>query len=240
MGVLIFEGMTVGVLPGDLTISVAEDGSVQSRLIVSTAYNVVPIWMRIAKDSLQQAKLASEKLASEWSDDSASQKALLVAELAPSMQVCVACGIVLDGLYETLRPHANLSAAEVAAWRRNRLGRGKQIATVIHRVYRLDNHHSREFGKAISQIVKFRDLAVHPSLDLKNACTRPDLAVGVDWKFSAYRYSNALTAFESVGRMLVHLYERTHSDPKVSEAMANIFKSLRELDVAHDVHPSGT
>lgn len=238
-GVLIFQGMTVGVLPGDLTISVGDDGALESKLVLSTAYNVIPIWLRIAKDSLQHAKTASENLAAQWTDDAEKQKSLLIAELAPSMQVFVACGIALDALYDTLRPHANLSGDEVTAWRRNRTGRGKQIAAVIQRVYRLDNQHSKEFKKGITQITKFRDVAVHPSLELKNSCTRSDLEVGVDWKFSAYRYSNALIAFESTGKMMVHLYEKRSAGEKVVEAMENIFKAMLELGVAQKIAPEG-
>ena len=41
-GVLIFEGMTVGILPGDFVVSTDELGAVESKLILSTAYNVIP------------------------------------------------------------------------------------------------------------------------------------------------------------------------------------------------------
>lgn len=55
-GVLVFEGMKVGVLPGDLTIEVDESGSVNSKLILSTAYNVLPIWLGIANDQLRRSR----------------------------------------------------------------------------------------------------------------------------------------------------------------------------------------
>ena len=42
-GIVIFRGMKVGVLPGDLKISVGDDGSLESTLILSSAYNVLPI-----------------------------------------------------------------------------------------------------------------------------------------------------------------------------------------------------
>ena len=112
-GVLIFEGMTVGILPGDFVVSTDELGAVESKLILSTAYNVIPIWLRIASDNLASAKLASENLIKNWSENPESQKSLLVAELTPSMQVVIACGIALDALYDMLRPYSKLSETEV-------------------------------------------------------------------------------------------------------------------------------
>jgi hypothetical protein len=155
-GVLIFEGMTAGILPGDLKISFGDDGAMQSNMILSTAYNVIPIWLRIAKDNLRQAKAASEDVAAHWVDDPQEQKALLIAELAPSMQVCVACGIALDGVYDMLRPYANFEQQEIAAWRRNRTARGKRIAAAIQRVFRLDNQHSKDFASVEPYVEKSR------------------------------------------------------------------------------------
>ena len=74
-------------------------------------------------------------------------------------------------------------------------------------------------------------MGVHPSLELKNSCTRPDLSVGVDWKFSAYRYSNARNCFESTLKMMSHLFEKGCEDEKVVEGIKNIFSALQELGV---------
>lgn len=231
MGVLIFEGMTVGVLPGDFSISINEAGGMESKLILSTVYNVIPIWLRIAADNLMSAKMASGNLSKDWVDNPETQKSLLIAELTPSMQVIIACGIALDALYDMLRPYAKLSESDISSWKSNKTGRAKQITEVIRRVYRLDRENFDEFKRSISQIIKFRDLGVHPSLELKNSCTRPDLSLDVDWKFSAYRFSNANNCFESTMKMMIHLLGRTCSEEKVDAAMKNIFLALQELGV---------
>ncbi len=230
-GVLIFEGMTVGILPGDLVISTDEAGGVHPKLILSTSYNVIPIWLRIASDSLVGAKIASENIEKNWSEDTASQKAMLIAELTPSMQVIIACGIALDGLYDMLRPYSKISKSDIESWKSNNTGRAKQISEVIRRVYKLNGNDLRECTKLISDTIKFRDMGVHPSLELKNSCTRPDLSVGVDWKFSAYRFSNARNCFESTLKMMGHLFEKGCQEEKVAEGMKNIFSALQELGV---------
>jgi hypothetical protein len=47
MGVLIFKGMSVGILPGDFAISMDESGQLASTLILSTAYTqLMPVLRR--------------------------------------------------------------------------------------------------------------------------------------------------------------------------------------------------
>jgi len=197
-GVLVFKGMTVGFLPGDLAISVDESGSINSKAILSSAYNVLPIWLRIAHDQLVQAKQASDAVATRWAANDETNRELLVSELEPSLQVFVASGIALDALYDQLRPFAKLSHTEIQAWKGNKTARGKQITEVIRRVFKLKAKETALFQQSITEILKYRDMAVHPSLELKRMCTRPDIPVGVDWKFSAYRYSSAAGCFVSV------------------------------------------
>lgn len=231
MGVLIFKGMSIGILPGDFVISMDESGQSASKLVLSTAYNVIPLWLRIAKDRLNDAKRASEDIASNWDDDADHQKAMLIAELAPSMEVVVSCGIALDSLYDMLRPYAKLSEADINRWKVNRTGRGAQIFEVVRRVLKPENKHVKEFKKAITDIIKFRDMAVHPTLELKNALSRPDLDVAVDWKFSAYRFSNAWACFNTTTQVLLFAHQREHLDQRLVVAFKNIFEALEELGV---------
>ena len=107
-----------------------------------------------------------------------------MAELAPSMQVIVACGIAIDGLYDTLRPHANLSDVEIKKWRDNRTARSKQVMETIRRIYRLNSEQYNDLSKCIKFIFELRDKAVHPSQRLEHACKKPDIPVGVDWRFA--------------------------------------------------------
>lgn len=237
-GVLIFEGMKVGVLPGDFTVQVDEHGSIDANLVLSTAYNVLPIWVRVANDQLLEARKTSEAIRNQWSTNDQVNRELLIAELEPSMQVFVACGIALDALYDQLRPFAKLNAAELDSWKKNKTARETQIAEVVRRVYRLDAEVAAKFKQNITAILKYRDLAVHPSLELKQTCTRPDLQVGVDWKFSAYRYSNAERCFKATMEMLIHLYERKCNVSAVVADMERVFAALEELKVVKRNIPS--
>lgn len=231
VGVLIFKGMTTGILDGDCILTPDDSGEMNvSRLVISTAYNVIPIWLKIAYDNFNQAKLASERIKIEWNEDVDKQKALLIAELTPSMQVIVSCGITLDALYDTLRPHANLSAEEIQRWKDNKTGRAKQISDVIRRVYRLDNDVVKDFRSSISEIIKFRDMAVHPSLELKNACMRDDLSVAVDWKFVVFRFSTASNCLCYTLKILLYLRHK-RANESVNTKVDNLFLALEELGI---------
>lgn len=223
--------MKVGVLPGDLTIEVTESGAVNSKLILSTAYNVLPIWLRIANDQLLHAKQTSEEVKARWGSNDEANRELLVAELEPSLQVFVACGIALDALYDQLRPFSKLSQDDIQKWKENGTGRNKQIAEVIRRVYRLGTEETWQFKQNISEILKYRDMAVHPSLELKQTCVRPDIPVGVDWKFSAYKHSNAAKCFKATMEMLIYIYNRKSGINDVDQQMENVMEALIQLKV---------
>lgn len=231
IGVLVFEGMRVGVLPGDFKIEIAEDGTIDGKLILSTAYNVLPIWLRVAHDQVLQSRRAYENLKRDWGASEPANKELLISELEPSLQVFVACGIALDALYDQLRPFAKLTDEDRQRWRENRTGRGKQILEVIRRVYRLDAEYTTKFSTHISEIIELRDKAVHPSLELKQACTRHDLPCGVDWKFSAYRCSNAENCFHATMAMLIHIFEKKSGIAEIDTQMEHVFAALEELRV---------
>lgn len=230
-GVLLFQGMTVGFLPGDFEISIDESGNTNSQVILSTSYNVIPVWLRVAKDNFISAKAASEAVKQEWCENSDKQKALLVTELAPSMQVIVSCAIALDCLYDMLKPYAKISQADIGRWKQKGTSRGDQITEIIRRVFKIKGDVLKAFKKSTKEITKFRDMAVHPTNEIKRTCVRPDIPVGVDWRFSAYKFANASNSFNATLQMFIYLYENRCNEKDVNDAIDNIFLALQELGV---------
>lgn len=231
-GILLFQGMRVGILTGDFEIKLNESGEpIDTKLILSTAYNVIPIWLRAARDHLRTAKEASNAIAAKWIENESLHKDLLIAELEPSMQVIVACAICLDALYDQLKPHAKLDPTLLEAWAKNRTSRAAQIAFVIQRIYHLTNDISRNVSQIVETVLRWRDWAVHPSMELRNACSRPDVSVGVDWRFAIYRYENAKNCFTQSVTMLTYLHERKQQIAEVNDEMQRIVEALVELGV---------
>lgn len=237
MGVLIFEGMRVGFLPGDLKISVKDDGTTSSTAILSTSYNVLPIWMKIAKSNLSLAKVASQRIKEEWKENSDLQKELLIGELVPSVQVIVSCGISIDSFYDILKPHSGISKAERETWRANKTKRASQISETIRRVFKANNDLSSRLRQHITTVMDFRDKAVHPDSSLQRSCSRPDINVDVDWRFSAYRFSNAESIYRSTMEMILHLYDIKSGNSSVDQDMENIIKALIELKLVQKKEP---
>lgn len=229
MSVLIFEGMKAGILDGDFTIHVDESGQPHSNVVLSTSYNVLPIWLRIAHDNIVLAHEANNNVKNDWDEDPANQKSLLIAELTSSIQVFISCGISLYSLYDQLRPHANITQNDIDTWKQNRTKRSAQICEIIRRVYKLNNETFNGFRTNIKSIINYRDKAVHPDNSIKQTCNRPDIPVGVDWRFSAYRYENAAICYRRTMEMLIHLHEKKSGIVQVDNEMELIFKTLVEL-----------
>jgi hypothetical protein len=85
--------------------------------------------------------------------------------------------------------------------------------------------------KAIIEIIKYRDTAVHPSQSLKNACNRDDIKEGVDRIFAMYNFKNCKTCYESTKKILSYLHQKKSENEKVNKNIENIFKALIELKV---------
>jgi hypothetical protein len=234
-GILIFKGMKVGFLPGDLSFKFTENGKFNPKAVLSTAYNVVPIWVKSAHDSLRQANLASQEISQNWSEEPEKRRQLLLAELTPSMQVFVSCGIAIDGFYDMLRPYSKISEAERDAWRKNKTSRAKQVVETFRRTHKLKLEVLKSFDGCVSRIFKLRDMAVHPSLELKNSCTHPEINIGVDWKFAEYRFSNAEWCLTNTVNLFVYLYEHKSEVHEVNEAISAVIDALEELKVVQRI-----
>lgn len=236
-GVMLFKGMKLGILPGGFKLSIGMDGESNSTLMLATAYNVLPIWLNVARQQLEVASKAARGIKEAWGVSEQDNRQLLLRELQPCLLVIVACGIALDSLYEQLKPFAKLEASQLEAWKTNRTKRSAQIAEVARRVFRLDNSIGKAFRENIGMIIDARDQAVHPTFQLKEACSRPDLDVAVDWKFATYRYENALVCYKSCAEMIVHLIEKKSGVPEVDSEMERISEALQELGVVKRIEP---
>jgi hypothetical protein len=230
-GVMLFKGMKVGILPGGFKLSIDPDGDSNATLTLATAYNVLPIWLNIARHQLECASQAARGIKEAWGVNELNNRNLLLRELDPCLLVIVACGIALDSLYEQLRPFAKIEASQLESWKKNRTKRSVQIAEVIRRVFRLDSSTAKAFRENVDMIIKARDQAVHPTFQLKEACSRPDLEVAVDWKFATYRYDNAMVCYKSCAEMIVHLIEEKSGISEVDSEMARVSEALQELGV---------
>jgi hypothetical protein len=239
-GVLIFDGMKLGIRAGDLQFSLDGSSPENNRAILSTSFGVVPVWLSTARAALKQSEVASEAIKSSWSDDGASNKRLLIAELGPSMSVFVCCAIAVDALYDQLRPLAKLPDDLVQKWREKRTSRPKQISEVIRRVFRIPKAEASTISEALAWMFRARDNAVHPSSELKPACVRPDLPVAVDWKFAFYTCENAKVCYSNSMNLLSLLSEKSTHNKAVASELTGIVNALEEFGLIRRTSVSST
>ncbi|MCU4677713.1 hypothetical protein N7931_19065 [Catenovulum sp. 2E275] len=229
MGLLLFKGMKVGIQDGDLSTNFDENGISGANLNLSTSYNMLPIWLKIAYDNLILTKKANIKISEQWNEKDVNKQSLLLDELSTSIQVFVACGSALDALYDQLKEFANISQADIDLWKSKRTPRSAQIVEIIRRVYKLDKNFVKGAKRNIKSIMEFRDKVVHSSHEIRQVCTRPDISESVDWRFSAYKYTNSMIAYQRTMELLVLLYDKKAENAKVNENMEYIVESLIEL-----------
>jgi len=232
-GVLIFKGMKIGILPGDLVISPdkSDSSTPDASLSLSTSYNMMPIWLRMAKDNLRIAKNANIKISEQWNLANSDKKELLISEMIPSLQVVVSCAICVDAFYDLIKPHVKIPADEVKAWRKNKTKRSTQVAESIKRTYKLNNSVLNQVRNNITEIFNWRDRAVHPSHALQRACLRDDISVGVDWKFAVYRHKNADVVYNTTMGMLLYLYDLKSNMKELDDDMESVISALLELNL---------
>lgn len=231
MSVLVFEGMKLGVLENDFTITVDEDGGLSSKLVLSTSYNVIPLWLRLAQENCSEAKAKHEEITTDWPNDEEGQKLLLLSELRSSMLAIVACAISIDALYELVKRFAKLDEATLKGWQKGKKSRSHQIVEVFRRVFSLDKHEAKRCKKVVKDILDLRDRAVHPSHRLERSVQRTDIDLGVDWRFAAYRYSNCEIALNNTLNMFSEFFSRIENESPVRQEIDPLVKAFRKNQI---------
>jgi hypothetical protein len=67
----------------------------------------------------------------------------------------------------------------------------------------------------LKEIYRFRDLAVHPTAKANEPVRHPELDVGVEWRFVAYRYENAQPLVRAAIQLIDELVSK--GNPKADE-----------------------
>jgi hypothetical protein len=192
-GVFIGKGMNVSVPVGGLQISMGPSGGLQGSVRLQLHFDVVPSWTALALKHLADAH--NDKLARQqaWNASVEDDKGhTLEREFQSSMQAIMASAIALDAFYAALQDKVKIDQTLRDKWRANRTARYAQIAEVIRMAFELKPKGSAAMRNYLKETYRLRDLAVHPSADLKDPILHPELGVGVEWRFFYFRFDRAL------------------------------------------------
>lgn len=223
MGVFVSRGMTLQIPAGGLVIPL--DGSEPPSVTVHVHFDVCPTWLEIAAGHAREAIERKAARVAAWkATDEDAKATTLEREFETSMQAVMAAAIAIDSFYANLRDVVGVSTEDMSRWRANNTARYKQISEVLRRAFTLSNRAAVDLRKAIREIFRFRDLAVHPSGDVSAPILHEELQVGVEWRFAYFRADNAETLV-ALAHQIVR--ELVLSGKPANEAVGQYAASLR-------------
>jgi hypothetical protein len=119
---------------------------------------------------------------------------LAIRELIASMRAITASAFAIDAFYGSVKarspkhPHQDM-------WHEKGTARHKQVADTFRVHLRINKPATvKEIKHRVSQVFRFRDLAVHPGSKFREPIYRPDFNVALDWHFTVFRRENAINA----------------------------------------------
>jgi hypothetical protein len=121
------------------------------------------------------------------------------------MQAIMAAVIAIDAFYAAVKEHVPIPPATLKAWREKGTARHKQVYEVLRKGFKIATKTLPKVREVLSEIYRFRDLAVHPDPKLVQPLAHPDLKVGTEWRFVYFRYDNAKPLVTVALSMVVQL-----------------------------------
>lgn len=224
-----------------LNISIGPNGVNISCKSASLRQDLCRYWLQIALAHLADAAASNQDLID--ADASGLEENLgpaLRREFLASMQAMVSAAISLDAFYAAVKDRVNIPSQQLEAWKKNKLARWKQMAEVIRISFDISNNGFDTIRADLEQVMKFRGWAVHPPADQRSPVLHPDIARGVEWRFVAFRYSNAVTTV----RIALSLTNQLIKKPKIKfpdlvSYCENMKKALEPLVVTwSDTYPA--
>ncbi|GLS15704.1 hypothetical protein GCM10007935_31400 [Hydrogenophaga electricum] len=237
-GIYITRGMTVGIPAGGFSLSIGDDGKINSSLTLHVRFDVCPTWIELSLQHLATATEAGARRQAAWAGtDEEAKSAALEREFESSMQAVMAAAIALDAFYAMIQPHVVLPPTLVERWRTGRTARFSQVTEIVRRAFRLKPKGTAALRANLKEIYRVRDLAVHPSGKIEAPIYHPELDVGVEWRFAYFCASNAELIVNGATWILWDLcHGGKPADAKVLEYIGNLKQRL--IALFPNGHPS--
>lgn len=235
-GVLIFQGSTLAVR--NFNIAMDESGGLSSTLTLQVAWEMWPLWLRVAIDHEAIARASRSALArATEADDEQARADLIEAETRAGMVTITAVAFALEAMARSAATHADLSA-EIGS----KAGAGRRVAETLKQCFAVPPAQFLRWRQAISEIFWFRNEAVHPDVDLRDPLPHPGVHALVPRPAHVFRLENAISAVDTAlstallasshprQRLGKRFSERTSGWQRFAEDLTSHRKSLGEAD----------
>jgi hypothetical protein len=178
----------------------------------SIHYDVCPVWLSIAIEHLEDAKLAREDMirTKDAADPELKFKAL-EREFRASMQAIVSSAIAFDALYAVVKRNLSPIPSSFDPAKKGS-ARHAQVSEAIKQAFQLKPKDCERVRDAIKQIFGLRDQSVHPTGNFNAPTLHPQLQIGVEQRQVIFRYENALEVVRYAVAMISEL--ATKGTPK--------------------------
>jgi hypothetical protein len=186
-----------------LSIQLAPDGTPsrdagQATLELRT--DMWPFWLREAIEAAVVANEAADEIGPRYERfkkgeaTDADLDELVICEMIATMRAIGGAAFAIDALYAAVKERSPKHPHQ-ATWREKGTARHKQVTETFFYHLKIKNQTTKKAIRHwVSQIYKFRDLAVHSPSEFSPAQYRADLEVGLDQCFIRFRRENAITA----------------------------------------------
>ena len=162
-----------------------------------------PYWLAEGVSAAIAAAEVAPSITLALAADEASR--LMVAELRASMRALTSSAFAIDAFYASVKARSPVHPQQ-SLWHEQGTARHKQVAaTLRYHLQIKNNNSSKELSNRVKEMFKFRDWAVHPGSQFREAIHRDDVDAGVDWHFIAFRASNAVMGVAKTVQLLDHL-----------------------------------
>jgi hypothetical protein len=124
------------------------------------------------------------------------------------MQAITAAAIAMDAFYGCVKERIEIPQETRDIWRKNRTARHAHVSEVLRLAFRIGPKSFARLRTTVKEIMRFRDLAVHPSGEHDAPVLHPALKVGVEQRFVAFSSENAQQATSLAISIIAQLLQR--------------------------------
>lgn len=181
-GVLVIPGSTIALKNFRLWID--DSGEVQANLEPQIAFEMWPLWMRVAIDHEQSARVARQQLID--ATDDTQRAAALNDETRAGMVAISACAFALESMAISVATRASLHGVGKSK------SAGRRVAEVLRQCFAVPNHQVTQWRKAVLDVFRFRNWAVHPDSAAQDPMEHPGLRAFVPRPANLYRLENSV------------------------------------------------
>ncbi|HXX85735.1 MAG TPA: hypothetical protein VEN29_17385 [Casimicrobiaceae bacterium] len=190
---------------GGVVIPFGEERSVAAS-IAQPSFDACSRWLELSLRYASDAQVAKHARVTAWEGtDETAKSAALEWEFEACTQAIVACGIALDALSAMLRTQLELPRWLIDKWRENRAPHHTRITEILSRALCLNPNATKALQQHLSEILRFRDLAVGATTKADALILHPELRTGVEWRFVYFRCENALMIVRATSRLIWEL-----------------------------------